>query len=153
MMIARRVLLASPALSLAGCGAPQPPPPPALVLSVRGGADQNPDEAGKPMPVAVRLVFLGAPARFERADVFALTERDRTTLGEDLLASEEVIVRPGEVIAVDREPKKGTQFLGVAVLFRAIDGASWRAIQPVAASGPTRLTLSISGTTATLVPA
>jgi len=154
-MIARRILLASPALLLARCAAPPPPPPPppALSLSIRGGADQNPDGTGRPTPVAVRLVFLGATAKFERADVFALSERERATLAEDLVGSEEVIVRPGETLAIEREPKRGTQFLGAAVLFRAIDGATWRAVQPVAASGPTRLVLAIAGTTATLVPA
>jgi len=36
------------------------------------------------------------------------------------------------------------------VLFRDIDQAHWRAVSPVAASGPSKLTLKINGLTATL---
>ena len=53
--------------------------------------------------------------------------------------SEEFVLRPGETRTIDREPKKGVQMLGVTVLFRDIDHATWRALAPVAASGTTRL--------------
>ena len=60
------------------------------------------------------------------------------------------MLRPGETRMVTRELKKGVQFVGIAVLFRDIDQSRWRAVSPVAASGPSKLTLKISGLTATL---
>lgn len=162
-MIGRRALLrlaaAGPALSLAGLAArcasppPPPPPPPTLDLTITGGADQNPGPSGTAQPVAVRLIQLNASAKFERADVFALTEREKATLGEDDAGSEEFVIRPGETRAVKHELKKGVQFLGAVVQFRDIDSATWRAFVPVAPSGPTKLALRTAGTTVTLAPA
>ena len=151
-MMRRRLVLAFPPLLLARCAAP-PPPPPVLMLTMRGGADQNPDASGRAVPVSVRLFFLGGTGKFDTADVFALTERERATLGEDAVGSEGAILRPGETLSIEREMKPAAKFLGVAVLFRAIDGARWRVSQPIAPSGPTRLVLTLAGTTATLAPA
>lgn len=152
MTLSRRPLLILPAALLARCAAP-PPPPATLELTIKGGADQNPDASGHAAPVAVHLYELAAAGRFAGADVFALTERERATLGDDDLGAETVVVAPGETRQVTRELKKGVQMLGVAVLFRDIDRARWRQSSPVAASGPTRLVLAISGLTATLAPA
>ncbi len=148
-MISRRLLLAGCALLAARCSSP-PPPPAVLTLTMIGGADQNPNPEGHPVPVAVRLFELGGTAKFERADVFALTEREQQTLGEESLGSEELLLSPGETRTVTRELKKGVQFIGIAVLFRDIDHSRWRAVAPVAASGPTRLALRINGLAAVL---
>jgi type VI secretion system protein VasD len=148
-MIARRALLALTALSFGVAGAP-PPPPAVLTMTIIGGSDQNPDPSGRPAPVAVRLFELNGTAKFERADVFALTEREQQTLGADGQGSEEFILRPGETRTITRELKKGVQFIGIAVLFRDIDRSRWRVMAPVGVSGPTRLTLRVNGLGATL---
>ncbi len=73
-MTSRRSLLPLlPALVLAYC-APPPKPPAVLTLTMVGSANQNPTLSGGPAPVAVRIYQLTATAKFERADVFALTE-------------------------------------------------------------------------------
>jgi len=140
------------ALFLQGCGGkPPPPPPPAVLdLTVKAGRDQNPEANGQPAPVAIHLYQLAATGGFERADVFALTEHEAATLGADLLQSEIFNFAPGETRTLKRMLKPGAQFLGVAVLFRDIDHATWRAIAPVAATGPTTLTLSTTKLLATL---
>jgi type VI secretion system protein VasD len=148
-VIARRALLGAVAFLAATANAP-PPPPAVLTLTIVAGADQNPDPTGRPAPVAVRLFELNGTAKFERADVFALTEHEQQTLGEDGQGSEELVLRPGETRTVTRELKKGVQFIGIAVLFRDIDRSRWRAIAQVGVSGPTRLTLRVNGLSATL---
>ena len=148
-MIGRRALLALVAAVICAAGAP-PPPPAVLTLTIVAGADQNPDASGRPAPVAVRLFELNGTAKFERADVFALTEREQQTLGAEAQGSEEFVLRPGETRAVTRELKKGVQFVGIAVLFRDIDRSHWRVIAPVGVSGPTKLTLRVNGLNATL---
>jgi type VI secretion system protein VasD len=147
-MISRRLLLALPALLAARCSSP--PPPAVLTLTVVGGADQNPDASGQGATVAVRLFQLKSNAAFERADVFALTEREQQTLGTESLGSEEFVLKPGESRTLTRELKPGAQFIGTAVLFHDIDRARWRGIAPVAASGPSRRTLTITRLTAAL---
>ena len=147
-MIGRRALLALVALGGAACAAP--PPPAVLTLTIAAGLDQNPDPSGHPTPVAVRVYELAASAKFERADVFAFTEHEQETLGTDDLGLEECVLRPGETRTLTRQLKPGVQLIGVAVLFRDIDHARWRAVAPVGTSGPTRLVLRISGLGATL---
>jgi type VI secretion system protein VasD len=148
-MITRRTLVGVVALLATRCSS-SPPPPAVLTLNVIGGPDQNPDQAGHPAPVAVRLFQLNDPAKFERSDVFALTEREQQTLGQESQGSEELVVTPGETRTLTRELKKGVEFVGIVVLFRDIDVAHWRAQSPVAANGPSKLTLKISGVNATL---
>jgi len=147
-MISRRLLLALPAILAARCSSP--PPPAVLTLTVIGGADQNPDASGQGATVAVRLFQLKSNAGFERADVFALTEREQQTLGTEGLGSEEFVIKPGESRTITRELKPGAQFIGTAVLFRDIDRARWRGIAPVTASGPSRRILTITRLTAAL---
>ena len=148
-MTTRRALFAIAALAAGVAGAP-PPPPAVLTLTIVAGADQNPDPSGRAAPVAVRLFELNGTAKFERADVFALTEREQQTLGTDSQGSEEFVLRPGETRTVTRELKKGVQFVGITVLFRDIDRSRWRLMAPVGVSGPTKLTLKINALSATL---
>jgi len=147
-MITRRVLLGAVAVLATSCSSP--PPPAVLTLNVIGGADQNPNDSGKATSVRFRLFQLTDPGKFERSDDIALTEREQQTLGSAGQGSEEFVVRPGETRPITLELKKGVQFVGIAVLFRKIEKSQWRAVSPVAASGPSKLTLKISGLTATL---
>ncbi len=153
-MIGRRLLLplllAMPLL-IPAC-APPPPPSVVLTLTLAAGPRQNPDPARKPAPVAVRVFQLAATARFEHADVFALWEHERQTLGDEGIGSEEFVLRPGETRVVTRELNRGARFIGTAVLFRDIDRAVWRAFQPVPASGPVMLTLQTKGIKSILAP-
>jgi type VI secretion system protein VasD len=137
-------------LALQSCGGAPPPPPPVLHVTIKAGADQNPEADGKPAPVAVKLYQLTATGAFERADVFALSDHEATTLGQDLLQSEGFDMVPGQTRVVDRRLKPGAQFLGAAVLFRDIDKANWRAMAPLNASGPTTLTLTTGALTVKL---
>jgi type VI secretion system protein VasD len=148
-VIARRALLGVVVALATRCSS-APPPPGVLTLNVIGGPDQNPDPTGRPAPVAVRLFELNGTAKFERADVFALTEREPQTLGDDGQGSEEFVLSPGETRTITRELKKGVRFIGIAVLFRDIDRSRWRAIAQVGVSGPTKLTLRVNGLSAAL---
>jgi type VI secretion system protein VasD len=156
-MIQRRTLLTLlPALAapfaLLQCG-PKPKPPPVLTITMVGSADQNPDASGKASPVAVRLYQLTTTAKFERGDVFALTEHEQQTLGTDDAGSQEFVLSPGETQTKTFELKPMVQAIGVVVLYRDIDTAQWRADAPVADSGPTKLLLNVGKLAITLKPA
>jgi type VI secretion system protein VasD len=156
-MIRRRsVLQCLPAmvasLALLRC-APKPKPPPVLTLVMTGSAEQNPDISGKPAPVAVRIYQLTATPKFERGDVFALTEHEQQTLGQDDAGSQEFVLSPGETQTKTFELKPDVQNVGIVVLYRDIDAAKWRAMAPVASSGPTKLALGVGKLAITLKPA
>ena len=146
------VLAACAASMLAAC-ASSPPPPAVLELAVTGSAGQNPDPAGAPAPVAVRLYQLSSTQKFAQADIFALIEREQATLGSDLLGSDGFVLVPSEKRDVKQPLKAGTQVLGVVTLFRDIDRAQWRASAPVAISGPTKLVLDVGKLSVSLKPA
>jgi type VI secretion system protein VasD len=149
-MIYRRSLFLLPAaLLLAHCG-PEQKPPAVLTLVINGSADQNPDINGKAAPIAVRIYQLTATAKFERGDVFALTEHEAQTLGADDAGSQEFVIAPSESRTLTIELKPMVQAIGVVGLFRDIDNSQWRADAPAATSGPTRLTLSIAKAAITL---
>ena len=154
--LARRACLVMPALLLARCAPkppPPPPPPPSVELTIKGGADQNPGPGGQPTPVAVQLYLLTAGGRFAMADAYALMDRAAAVLGEDASATETAMVRPGETKTLTLAPKPGVRMLGIAVMFRDIDRATWRAQAPIAPHGPTRLVLTINRLKANLEPA
>jgi type VI secretion system protein VasD len=144
------VIVASPALLRC---APKPKPPPVLTLVMTGSAEQNPDISGKPAPVAVRIYQLTATPKFERGDVFALTEHEQQTLGQDDAGSQEFVLSPGETQTKTFELKPDVQNVGIVVLYRDIDAAQWRAMAPVASSGPTKLALGVGKLAITLKPA
>ena len=153
-MIPRRaIFLLLPALALLRCGPPPPKPPPVLTITLVGSADQNPDQSGTAKPVAVRIYQLTATAKFERADVFALTEHEQATLGQDDAGSQEFLLSPGETQTKTFELKPGVNAIGVAVMYRDIDNAQWRADAPAADSGPTKLLLNVGKLAITLKPA
>jgi type VI secretion system protein VasD len=148
-MIARRLLLVGPALlSVAGCGGP--PPPAVVELAIKASPDVNPNPAGTPVSVAARLYSLMGRGRFMSADAYALMDREKATLGDESAGSEEIVLRPGETRKMTLAPKPGVRYLGVAVLFREIDRAQWRAVAPIAATGLTRLALTVSRNRAVL---
>jgi type VI secretion system protein VasD len=118
---------------------PPPPLPPTLELGITAGADQNPDPTGQPTPVAIRVFQLTGTGRFENADPFALAGDPQKALDDEMIGSEEFIVRPGEMLRIERPVKPGAQFAGIVVLFRDIDNARWRAVAKLEPHGPTRL--------------
>jgi type VI secretion system protein VasD len=145
------LILGLPALlALASCGSP-PPPPPVLTLTIKGGADQNPDTAGRASPVAVRVYQLSGTAKFEQTDVFALKDSETKTLGSESAAgSQEFLIAPGDTKKVTIDLKPMVSAIGVAVMYRDIDNAKWRATAPAAAHGPTELSASVGKLALTL---
>ncbi len=147
----RRVILglAPAVLALAYC-APAPKPPPVLQLTIAGSADQNPDASGKAAPVAVRVYQLGGTAKFEQTDVFALMDNAAKILGADLVGSQEFLIAPSETKKVTIDLKPMVSAIGVAVMYRDIDNAKWRATAKALDSGPTRLSATVGKLTLTL---
>jgi type VI secretion system protein VasD len=147
----RRFLLSSPiAFLAAGCG---PPPPAAVDLTIKAAVDLNRNAAGVPLSVAVRLYGLNARSRFLGADAYALMDKESAALGDEGSRLEEIVVKPGEIRKLAIVPKPDVRFIGAAVLFQDIDRARWRTIAPIAASGLTRLALTLGSNRSELEPA
>lgn len=115
---------------LAGCGSPArpPPPPPPTVVQMTLSADAgvNPDSRGRASPVVVRVYELKTVAAFHGADFFALWEREKEALGEDLVAREELQLRPGAQLRLERTLGPQTRHVGVIAAYRDLERARWR---------------------------
>lgn len=137
-----RRFLVWPALAcaalLAAC-AKEPPPPGVIDLTIKAAPDINPDPSGTASPTLIRVYQLASPVKFENADFFLLFEKEKETLGPDLLGREEIPVAPGETKNLTQPLKPNATHVGVVAAFRDIDKASWRAVTEVPPHGTTKL--------------
>ena len=110
-------------LGASGCKGARPTKVDASITAV---ADLNPDGAGRPSPVVVRVYELKTLSVFESADFYSLYEDEGATLGPDLIAREELVIRPGDEIEYYRVTDPLAQYLGVIAAFRDLENARWR---------------------------
>ncbi|MEK1941899.1 MAG: type VI secretion system lipoprotein TssJ [Pseudomonas sp.] len=124
------VLLAS---LLTACASEPPPPPPPTVLKLHflGSSELNPSPAGDPAPVRVRLYELKSPNNFSRADFFTLIDKPESALGSDLVAHDELLLRPSEQKELERTLDEATKYLAIVVAYRDLDHATWRQVLSV----------------------
>jgi len=83
------------ACAAAGCSSKQPKPPPPTKAAIVVTADVNPDAAGRPSPIVVRLYQLKEEGAFNGASYFALADKEQATLGPSLESREEYELQPG----------------------------------------------------------
>src|SRR5947209_3624390 len=81
-------------LGLAACSST--PKPTVVNTSVETKQKINPSIHGVSSPVVVRIYALKSLAAFNGADFFSLADKDKETLGAELLEREELLLKPGE---------------------------------------------------------
>lgn len=126
------------------------PSPGTVDLTIKAADDINPDAAGRPSPVVLRIYQLAAGTQFQAADFFQLFEKEAPTLGPQLVAREEVALTPGKTQKITIPLKPNAQTIGVAASFRDIDHAAWRAAVDVPPSKTTKLTAEVKKLAVTL---
>ncbi|WP_454869237.1 type VI secretion system lipoprotein TssJ [Pseudomonas farris] len=97
-----------------------------LNLKLTASDQLNPDLNGRPSPIVVRLLELKHPVTFENADFFSLYERAKESLAPDLVASEELELRPGETIEFKLSVEEGSRYVGVLAAYRDLPETKWR---------------------------
>ena len=129
----RRWLLSAACVSgltlLAGCASA----PKTIVakFAIEAASDVNPDQRGRPSPVALKLFELKSLTSFERADFFSLFDRERETLGPELVARDEMVLKPGDRLMQERKLAPEVRFIGVLVGYRDLERSQWRLSIPV----------------------
>ena len=112
---------------LAGCSSLSPYSNVTKVNLKLTGSDQlNPDLNGRPSPIVVRLFELKHPVTFENADFFSLYERAKESLNPDLVASEELELRPGETVELKLSVEEGSRYVGILAAYRDLPDTQWR---------------------------
>ena len=130
----RRLLLAIGATcALASCASA--PKPVVVKLTMEAASGINPDQRGRPSPVALKLFELKSLSSFERSDFFSLFDRERETLGPELVARDEFVIKPGDRIMQERKLTPETKFIGIVVGYRDLERSQWRLSIPVEGAG------------------
>lgn len=122
-------LVVTVVLALSACAA-KPPKPVKAHLTVAARADVNPDAAGRPSPVIVRVYQLKDDAAFSGADFFAVFDQEQATLGPSLIGREEFVMAPGAEQSLEYPVSQDASFVGVVAAFRDIRNAEWRVLEP-----------------------
>lgn len=117
--------------------------PPLLKGAIKTDATTNPDTTGRASPVVVRVYELKSLALFNTADFFSLFEKERETLGTELVGREEYDLRPAETRPYQRQLQPDTRFIGVVAAFRDLEKSRWRASVAVPQKSSATLTIGI----------
>jgi type VI secretion system protein VasD len=102
-----------------------------LNLKLTASDQLNPDLNGRPSPIVVRLFELKHPVSFQNADFFSLYERAKETLAPDMVATEEMELRPGETVELKLSVEEGSRYVGVLAAYRDLSDTHWRYTLPV----------------------
>lgn len=132
-------------LALLGCSALSPySTQTRLELKLSANELLNPDINGRPSPVVVRLLELKNPVAFETRDFFSLYGRTDETLAQDLTASEELELRPGDSVDLKLHMEPGSRYVGVMAAYRNLPETRWRYVIELTSAGLTRADLTLS---------
>ena len=117
--------------SVAGCASwfTEDPRPSTLVWRLETTPGVNPDIAGRPSPIWVRVYQLRSIGVFSGAEFVSLFENDMDVLGAELLQRAEYVMTPHQVIDPQQDPvslHEDTRYIGVCAAYHEIDRAFWR---------------------------
>ncbi len=130
---------------LAGCAKPK------VEMGVASQPNVNPDHSGRPSPVIMKMYELTSDMAFKQGDFIALFENPVQTLGQDLVAADELVFVPGEARTVVYQPNERTKFVGILLGFRQMERANWRVIKPVNAEEDNRIFIELIDTSVLLI--
>lgn len=122
-----RPFLISCLVLLSAC-ASKPPKPVATHTDLIVSADVNPDAAGRPSPIVVRVFQLRNDGEFAAADFFPLYDKEKEILGASFISREEYVLAPGEKRTLDLPVNAEARFIAVIAAYRDIRSSHWRAI-------------------------
>ena len=91
----------------------------------------NANAAGQPLSTVVRFYQLKDAKTFDQLDYTRLQTNDLDALKTDLLATRDVVLRPGASASVSEPMNQDTETVGVVAFFREPgDGAMWKLAVP-----------------------
>lgn len=124
-----------------------------MSFEILSSANQNPDQAGRPSPLQVRVYQLVNETLFKNADFYSLFDDDIKVLGADLKKKEQLTIHPGQKNApqsmiLDRK----TRFIGVLAAFRDLDNSIPTLLISIDPEDPAPLCLLIEAKSLVLDP-
>jgi type VI secretion system protein VasD len=119
------------------------PAPTVAEISFLVASDINPDASGRPSPIIVRTYELKSLAAFSGADFFAVFDREKEVIGQDLVARDEWPLTPGNSRQAIKHLQKETRYVGVIAAYRDLPRAQWRAATLIIPNQTSRVEIRI----------
>ncbi|MGE5451944.1 MAG: type VI secretion system lipoprotein TssJ [Acidobacteriota bacterium] len=141
--LARLVPVAVATVALPACSLFKPSAITEVQLKAVAAANVNPDVRKRPSPIVIRVYELKARTQFDALDFLSLTERDKDTLGADLLSREEFVMRPGETKSLVKKVSAEARFIGVTAGYRDLERAQWRAVTAIQGQSSTDFQIQV----------
>lgn len=136
--------LAASLFALTGCSSVSPYSDlTKLDLTIEGSSQLNPDLNNRPSPIVLHLMELKHPVAFENADFFTLYQRPREALSPDLIAIEELELRPGDKRGLKLTVQEGSRYVAVLAAYRNLPDTNWRFIIPLQERGLNQIDLRL----------
>jgi len=129
---------------LAGC-ALFGPSPTRVEATITAADDLNPNFEGRPSPLVIRIYELKSIDAFQGSNFFSLYDNEAAALGADILARDEIEVRPGERYNYKRTLNDESRYIGVIGAYRDLDNAQWRASIKVPKNKKSTLAIRLGG--------
>ncbi|UEP23358.1 type VI secretion system lipoprotein TssJ [Burkholderia ambifaria] len=100
-----------------------------LDVDLTARAALNPDDAGRPTSVAVRVYQLTDRKMFDAASYDDLLKNDRTVLAQDLQADMSATVSPGASSSLSQPMQRETKYVAIVALYRVPGAAEdWKKV-------------------------
>ena len=100
-----------------------------LDIDLIARAALNPDDAGRPTSVAVRVYQLKDRKMVDAASYDDLLKNDRTILAQDLQGGMSAVVNPGASSSLSQPMQRETEYVAIVALYRAPGAAeNWKRV-------------------------
>jgi type VI secretion system protein VasD len=96
---------------------------------ISASADINPDIAGRPSSVIVRVYQLTNKINFENASYDALFESNHNALGTEYIGLDEYLIDPNSKKEVELQISENAKYIGIVVGYRSTDMVTWRTVK------------------------
>jgi len=102
-----------------------------LNVDLNARASLNPDEANRPVSVAVRIYQLKDRRSFDSASYDDLLKNERAVLSSDLQDTASAVVNPGSAVSLSQPMLPDTGYIAIAAFFRnPKNDNDWRRVIP-----------------------
>lgn len=139
-----RYAMLSMLFTLGGCVVANSIVDPYTRLSIEPLANINPDANERPSPMVLKVYELSSKNTFVTNDFFSLFDKAALTLGDDLIATDEFVVRPGQSYLHEMRLNGKTRYVGIVAAFQDIQNAQWRLVVEASPRGYDTVTVEIN---------
>ena len=120
------IMLLTLALGMTGCASLFGPAPTELELSIEASPHLNPNSEGRPSPVVLRIYELNEISAFDNSDFFTLYDAESESLGKFIVFKQELEIKPGQKMKIERNAKAEARHLAVLAAYRDLDNSRWK---------------------------